>query len=120
MKPSKSSTFAYELGLNLRQSRRKRRVQSGHLAAKLGIHRNTLSRWEHAEAEISLWDFLQYCAALDVSPTHLLPGWTMRAGMLAGQVERENQAKKSVKAQRDPLLTAHEKTIYGVRNGTQA
>lgn len=49
-------TFNLEVGAWLKRERKRVRLSQRKLALALGVHRNTIDRWEHGEA-VPLWAY---------------------------------------------------------------
>lgn len=60
------------IGFRLAEMRTSARVTQDQLAHMLGVHRNTISRWEAGEGEMDAASLYMACAVMDFSPTTLL------------------------------------------------
>lgn len=65
-------TYCAAFGLKLRSIRKQQKIRQQNLAAKIGVHRNTLMRWEREGMACSVWDLLKLAEALNVHPVALL------------------------------------------------
>jgi transcriptional regulator with XRE-family HTH domain len=106
--------FAYEIGLRIRDKRLHRKMSREELGRRLGVHRNTVERWEDG-GHMSMWMFLRICDELSVPHTMMLPNHAIHLGAAIRQMVREREGKKPVQAERDPPLSHDEKQVYGVR-----
>jgi len=78
-------------------------------AAYLGVHRNSVNRWEGGLTGIDLWDFLRVASVLEVQPELLLPAEALTLGALLKQAKGEAfPPKKPVQSERDPRLLRNE------------
>jgi len=102
--------FNVELGRKLRDKRLQRRVSLEALGTQIGVHRNTIARWETGEFAMTVWDFLRACDALSCQHILLLParGYTWGEDLGPMQRERDRYMRKAVQAERDPPLTEKE------------
>lgn len=87
--------FYTELGRKIEAKRKQRKAKQWKLARAIGVHRNTLSRWEGG-AEMTLWEFLRLCEALSMPHTMMLPGEELPSGILLRQLIRERDPKAKV------------------------
>jgi transcriptional regulator with XRE-family HTH domain len=91
------------------------------LGRELGIHRNTVLRWESGEAEITIHDYLRVCDLLECNVFTLLPAtqFTWGPGISAiMKGERVPTARAmeherapvtlTIQEERDPRLTKDE------------
>lgn len=60
------------IGWRLAEARSSAKMSQTQLAVLLGVHRNTLSRWETGEQEIDAASLYIACCVLDVSPIAIL------------------------------------------------
>ena len=97
--------FSYEIGERIRQKRIQRKMSRETLAKIVGVHRNSIWRWEEGDCPIPLWMFLQVCYALSMPHTMMLPATSVRNTALLNQVERENLPRlRELKYERDRPL----------------
>jgi DNA-binding XRE family transcriptional regulator len=82
--------FSYEVGEKIRAKRLQRKMSQTTLAKIIGVHRNSIWRWEDGDVPVPLWHFLQICYALSMPHTMMLPSSSVRNTALLNQVEREN------------------------------
>ena len=98
--------FCFEVGERIRKKRLQRKMSRETLAKIVGVHRNSIWRWEEGDAPMPLWYFLQVCYALQIPYFSMLPGEDLRNSELRRWIERENlPAKKSVQSERDPQMS---------------
>ena len=60
--------------MELRKWRKERGLSQGELAARIGVHVNTLIRWESGDREPRASDIAKLCEVLGVSEAELLAG----------------------------------------------
>jgi transcriptional regulator with XRE-family HTH domain len=63
--------FSVRLGMWLQQLRRNRKLSRRALGEAVGVHRNTVARFEHG-TPLHLWMFLRICEELEVPPEEVL------------------------------------------------
>ena len=64
--------IAEVIGARLEAARISARKSQGQLGAIVGVHRNTVSRWEQGHCDIDAVTLYMICCALDVSPLAIL------------------------------------------------
>ena len=102
----KEDEFSYEVGRLIWKKRIQRKMSRETLAKIVGVHRNSIWRWEEGDCPIPLWYFLQMCYALSMPHTMMLPATSVRNTAILCQVERENlPTRKQVQAERDPRMS---------------
>jgi transcriptional regulator with XRE-family HTH domain len=100
------SAFYRELGRKLESKRKERGWHQQDLAAEIGVHRNTLLRWESGEGPIPIWMLLRLCDILCCQHLLLLPAREFTWGMDYTAMRQErDRMRKRVQAERDPRLT---------------
>ena len=109
--------FNLELGSKLKAKRRQLKMSQQSLAAEVGVHRNTLCRWEYGLMSCPLWMLLRLADVLGCNMVLFLPAQTFTWGEDLGpmQRERDRHMRRAVQAERDPPLTRDE--ILGRRAG---
>src|SRR6185437_10101545 len=65
--------FCREMGRIIENTRRRSHILQQGLAAEIGVHRNTLMRWESGEVACPLWMLLRIADVLKVNHLMLLP-----------------------------------------------
>ena len=65
--------FCCEQGRLLREKREHRRISQAQLGALVGVHRNTIWRWEDGDAGIPVWMLLRVADALSCNHLALMP-----------------------------------------------
>ena len=102
--------FNAELGRKLALRRRKCRMTQQAVGAMIGVHRNTIRRFEEGEVGLSVWQFLRVCDVLQCHHLLLLParGFVWGPELLPLERERDRRMRKAVQAERDPELTEEE------------
>jgi transcriptional regulator with XRE-family HTH domain len=63
---------ALSLGRNIEAARRARKLSCRKLGLLIGVHRNTVLRWERAEVSITLYHYVAVCDALGEDPMVLM------------------------------------------------
>lgn len=71
------------------------------LAAEIGVHRNTLMRWEMGEGSLPLWMLLRICDVLCCQHLLLLPARTYTWGEDLPQLNAEINLKARIQFERD-------------------
>ena len=74
------------------------------LAAEIGVHRNTLSRWEDGDGSPDVWMLLRIAYVLRMNILVFLPGRELVWGSELAQAVEERDPKKGVASERDPQL----------------
>lgn len=105
--------FYIQLGAEITARRRRLKMKQQAVAARIGVHRNTLMRYEYGD-RIPIWTLLRLCDVLCCNYLILLPGReTVWPG---GRVEEFNPATPKpplaeipVQLERDAPLTAKER-----------
>lgn len=99
------AAFNEMLGRNVWRKREQRGLSRATLAAEVGVHRNTIERWELGEGEIGLWMLLRIADKLNVNHLVLLPDREFTWG---------RQLKMAVR-ERDLPLSQSELRLYGMK-----
>ena len=104
------SAFNTELGHKLRVRRKQQGISQEDLGAQMGVHRNTINRWETGGAGMTVWDFLRACDGLQIQHLGMLPAKSYTWGEDVGdlQRERDRHTLKAIQAERDPPLRRDE------------
>lgn len=66
------SEFNYRVGEHIRVRRLYQKLSRGALAKLVGVHRNTVTRWERGQS-IDLRSFLRVCRELQIAHETMLP-----------------------------------------------
>ena len=74
------------------------------LACEIGVHRNTLMRWEDGDAGVPLWHLMRIAYVLRLGHMIFLPGRELVWGSEAIAASRERDPVASAKWERDPQL----------------
>lgn len=100
------SAFYTEMGHLLTDRRNRAGFTQSALAAELGVHRNTVFRWESGEAAVPTWELMRIADVLSCNHSMLIPakGFTWGRDYHALQREREN-IRKPVQSERDPFVS---------------
>ena len=99
--------FERALGQKIMSKRRDRGFTQIDLAAEIGVHRNTLSRWEDGDGSPDVWMLLRISYVLRSNILIFLPGRELVWGSALAQAVEERDPKKGVASERDPQL-AHQ------------
>lgn len=106
------ATFAQRMGLLIRQRRIAAKLSRRELAVEVGVHMNTVFRWEIGEQVVNAWMMLRVADVVGCSFMALLPGREMVWGPELAAMVRERDArrigKRSVQAERDPQTEQEE------------
>ena len=96
--------FNQETGRLLVLHRKERGFSQSTLAAEIGVHRNTVARWEDGEAGVPLWHLLKTAYVLRISHLVLLPPRDMVWGLESERASNERDPVDHVEKERDPQL----------------
>lgn len=113
--------FQAEVGWRIREKRELRGMNQTELGERMGVHRNTIMRWEQGTT-LTLWEFLRICDELSIQFQTVLPARELYLGKILRTVisEREGCGIKAelsaddrklleaIKAERDAPLTREE------------
>jgi transcriptional regulator with XRE-family HTH domain len=98
--------FTFEVGEKIRQKRIQRKMSREALARIVGVHRNSIWRWEEGDAPITMWMFLQICYALSMPHTQMLPGRSVQSSAMLQQLKGEQGiGRRTVQFERDPPMS---------------
>lgn len=101
--------FYAELGRQIAAKRRQRGVSQQNLAEEIGVHRNTLNRWELGNQDAPLWMLLRICDILECQYFMLMPDRRFIWGMDLETFKKERDGfRKSVQAERDKPVSEFE------------
>jgi transcriptional regulator with XRE-family HTH domain len=100
--------FYHELGRNIEAKRKQRKLLQQALAAEVGIHRNTLMRYESGEYPIPLWVLLRLCDILECNHLMVLPSKEHVWGADLQKLTTEVNRKRGVRSERDKPLSEEE------------
>ena len=105
--------FYKELGILITAKRKQRGWCQQDLAKEIGVHRNTLMRWEAGYQDAPLWMLLRICDILGCQHFLLLPDRKFIWGKDLEIVTRERDGwKKVVQAERDkPISVSEERDL---------
>jgi DNA-binding XRE family transcriptional regulator len=103
--------FASEMGRNIEAKRKQRQMNQETLGEAIGVHRNTICRWESGDCVISIWELLRLADILSCNHLLLLPSreYTWGPDLHRAVQERDGRMRKSVQSERDPAITARER-----------
>lgn len=104
---SVQTKFERELGHLIMTNRKNAGFTQIDLAAEIGVHRNTLSRWEDGDGSPDVWMLLRISYVLQRNHLLFLPGRELVWGSELAQAVEERDPKKGVASERDPQL-AHQ------------
>ena len=97
--------FCYRQGQLLKAKREQRRITQSDLGRAVGVHRNSICRWETGDCEISTWMLLRLADALSCNHLLLLPERKYVWGADYMPTLREGlPSAKAVALERDPGL----------------
>ena len=74
------------------------------LAAEIGVHRNTLSRWEDGDGSPDVWMLLRIAYVLQVNHLLLLPGRELVWGSELPSASLERDPVFGIERERDPQI----------------
>ena len=95
------TTYYRNLGARISLQRKKMRMTALALAERIGVHRNTLSRYEAGQERLPVLTLARIARALDSPVYTFLPDMGARQ-VAAARIEREIKYSKPVEAERDP------------------
>lgn len=96
--------FNRELGQNVARARSRHKISACRLAADVGVHRNTVCRWEHGDTAIPLWYLARIADVLRINIVMLLPPAEHVWGPQLRPALHERDPKKDVQSERDPWI----------------
>ena len=96
--------FNRELGQKVRKARKHAGFSQTDLSLEIGVHRNTVGRWEEGEDSVPLWMLLRIAYTLQVSHLILLPTRELIWGRQLAGFTRERDPLKDIVEERDPQL----------------
>jgi DNA-binding XRE family transcriptional regulator len=102
------SAFYLELGRKLEAKRKQLKMSRQSLAVEIGVHRNTIFRWEIAEASMGIWHLLRLCDVLRCNHLLMLPGLEFTWGGELRSMTTERDPKRRIRYERDPPLAKTE------------
>lgn len=99
------ANFYYVLGSQIEIQRKRAGLTQTDLGALLGVHRNTILRWESGECPVDAWQLLRMADVLHCNHLLLLPAkeFTWGGDLIRMEVERNRALKKPVQSERDPI-----------------
>jgi DNA-binding XRE family transcriptional regulator len=97
------SRFSHELGRNIESKRKACQWRQQDLAVEIGVHRNTLMRWEEGLSECPMLMMLRICDTLGCNHLSVLPGKEFTWGAYR-EAQRERDMKRRIRYERDPPL----------------
>lgn len=102
--------FYADLGRRLWKVRKREHMSCTELGSELGVHRNTIQRWEAGIGSVDLWTLLRICDVLHVNVMAMLPPTDLVWGRELDRVdsERNELMKKQVEMERDPIVSRDE------------
>ena len=103
------AAFYQELGRKLELRRKAQGMTQQALAAKLGVHRNMVYRWEAGESAVPLWMLLRAADLLGCNHLFLMPSKEYTWGLYRDYLRERDPGKKAVQNERDPALKTIEK-----------
>jgi len=77
--------FRLILGFRLNMLRRQTKLSRRKFGDLLGVHRNTIERWEKGDLAPSIWNAIEICSVLGISIRQLTGG-------LLNETEKENSS----------------------------
>lgn len=99
------SVFYREFGRKLAAKRKHRGFSQESLAAELGVHRNTVCRWERGESPIDLWVLLRLADLLSCQHLMLLPAREFTwGGPMVRRMQVERDPASRIQQERDPQI----------------
>jgi DNA-binding XRE family transcriptional regulator len=103
------AAFYQELGRKLELRRHTQGMAQLTLAANLGVHRNTVMRWESGEMKCPLWMLLRAADLLGCNHLFLMPSRDYVWGLYRDYLRERDPGKKAVQKERDPALKTIER-----------
>jgi transcriptional regulator with XRE-family HTH domain len=97
------SALAWHIGQELADERKRRKMNQDAVGLVLGVHRNTLSRWEIGENPPCIIDFIRICDALACRPATIMD----RAVQAYSGIKPRRRGKQ-LRTERDKPLTVQE------------
>jgi transcriptional regulator with XRE-family HTH domain len=91
--------FEAEIGHAIQRKREALGMDQAELGNRVGVHANTIWRWENGES-LSYWMFLRICDALGVQPGGMTPSHATYLGMAIRRMERERDAEATADERR--------------------
>jgi transcriptional regulator with XRE-family HTH domain len=101
-----SEEFYCLLGANVLAKRKHRKVSLNELARSIGVHRNTLWRWEQGDQPMPLYALLMAADRLECNHLALLPA--TRAHWIPKPIKHKPEIP--IQFERDAALTLRERT----------
>ncbi len=96
--------FNQEMGSRIACQRKQHGFSQIALAFEIGVHRNTLMRWEDGGASLPTWMLLRIAYVLRISHLVLLPDRDLVWGTALEAAIQERDPVKGVQSERDPQL----------------
>ena len=104
--------FYAELGRKLVGKRKQRGLLQQAVAKEIGVHRNTLCRWELGEMAIPLWMLLRLCDVLCCNHLLMLPDREYTWGSEYPAIKQERDGwRRAVQAERDKPIGEREERL---------
>jgi transcriptional regulator with XRE-family HTH domain len=104
--------FAERMGVLIQHRRLAAGLSRRQLALEVGVHRNTVLRWEIGEQIASAWMTLRVADVVGCSFMSLLPGrdavWGEEQEAMMRERDSRRIGKRSVQAERDPQMEQQE------------
>lgn len=96
--------FNKELGIKLQLRRKDAGFSQVTLAVEVGVHRNTLMRWEDGEAGVPVWHLMRIAYVLRCNHFEFLPGREFTWGSKNLAASRERDPVGDIQRERDPQI----------------
>lgn len=101
--------FYREMGQLIEEKRKHRGIAMQGLAKEVGVHRNTMMRYESGEQSIPIWILLRVADVLCCNHLLLVPKHELVWGGLREAIrERDPGRGKTVQRERDPIISMEE------------
>jgi DNA-binding XRE family transcriptional regulator len=94
--------FNEATGLSLLMHRKDQGFSQTALAVEIGVHRNTVMRWETGQAGIPLWHLMRIAYVLRISHLLLLPDRDLVWGIDLERTMSERDPVEGIQQERDP------------------
>ena len=78
----------YEVGEKIRLARKKKKMSQGDLMDVMDTDRETISRYENGNREMTICTLFQFVEALEIDPRELMPGRLCRKEKQTAAAER--------------------------------
>jgi transcriptional regulator with XRE-family HTH domain len=103
------AAFYEHMGRFIEAKRIQRKMSQSVVAEMMGVHRNTIMRWESGDCRIDTWHLLRLADVLSINHLLLLPPRQYTWGRDLSRLFRERDERAMrIQEERDPKLTQRE------------